>query len=57
VIELKFFCGLSFDEVAALRGVSGRTIRRQWEKGRLYLHQAIGGATAAGVKPAHAAEH
>ena len=57
VIELKFFCGLSFDEVAALRGVSGRTIRRQWEKGRLYLHQAIGGATTAVVTPAHAAEH
>jgi RNA polymerase sigma factor (TIGR02999 family) len=56
VIELKFFCGLSFDEVAALRGVSGRTIRRQWEKGRLYLHQAIGGAAAVGVKPAHATE-
>jgi len=57
VIELKFFCGLSFDEVAALRGVLGRTIRRQWEKGRLYLHQAIGGATTAVVTPAHAAEH
>ena len=57
VIELRFFCGLSFDEVAALRGVSGRTIRRQWEKGRLYLHQAIGGATTAVVTPAHAAEH
>jgi RNA polymerase sigma factor (TIGR02999 family) len=42
VIELKFFCGLSFAEIAALRGVSERTIQRHWEKGRLYLHQAIG---------------
>ena len=53
VIELKFFCGLSFAEIAALRGVSERTIQRHWEKGRLYLHQAIGGA-AARVSP-HAA--
>jgi len=47
VIELKFFCGLSFAEIAALRGVSERTVQRQWEKGRLYLHQAIDGAATA----------
>ena len=26
-----------------VRGVSERTILRMWEKGRLYLHHAIGG--------------
>ena len=41
IIELKFFCGLSFAEIAAMRGVSERTIQRSWEKGRLYLHHAI----------------
>jgi len=49
VIELKFFCGLSFAEIAALRGVSERTIQRHWEKGRLYLHQAVAEAGTAGV--------
>jgi predicted DNA-binding protein (UPF0251 family) len=49
VIELKFFCGLSFAEIAAVRGVSERTIQRNWEKGRLYLHHAIGGAGATPV--------
>jgi RNA polymerase sigma factor (TIGR02999 family) len=44
IIELKFFCGLSFVEIAAVRGVSERTIQRSWEKGRLYLHHAIGNA-------------
>jgi RNA polymerase sigma factor (TIGR02999 family) len=44
VIDLKFFCGLSFAEIAAVRGVSERTIQRNWEKGRLYLHHAIGDA-------------
>ena len=41
VIELKFFCGFSFAEIAAMRGVSERTVQRDWEKGRLYLHRAI----------------
>src|SRR5262252_2610204 len=54
VIELKFFCGLSFGEIAGLRGVSERTIQRHWEKGRLYLHHAIGDAGSVAVKP-HAA--
>ena len=43
IIDLKFFCGFSFVEIAAMRGVSERTIQRNWEKGRLYLHHAIGG--------------
>ena len=41
IIDLKFFCGFSFGEIAAMRGVSERTIQRNWEKGRLYLHHAI----------------
>jgi RNA polymerase sigma factor (TIGR02999 family) len=41
IIELKFFCGFSFAEIAALRGVSERTVQRAWEKGRLFLHHAL----------------
>lgn len=41
IVDLKFFCGFSFAEIAAMRGVSERTIQRKWEKGRLYLHHAI----------------
>ena len=44
IVDLKFFCGFSFAEIAAMRGVSERTIQRNWEKGRLYLHHAIGDA-------------
>ena len=44
IIDLKFFCGFSFAEIAAMRGVSERTIQRSWEKGRLYLHHAINAA-------------
>ena len=42
IIDLKFFCGFSFAEIGAMRGVSERTIQLNWEKGRLYLHHAIG---------------
>ena len=38
LVELKFFCGFSFAEIAALRGVSERTVQRDWQKARLLLH-------------------
>ena len=41
IVDLKFFCGFSFVEIAAMRGVSERTVQRGWEKARLYLHGAI----------------
>lgn len=53
IVDLKFFCGFSFAEIGAMRSVSERTIQRKWEKGRLYLHQAIGAGQPAAN--AHAA--
>jgi RNA polymerase sigma factor (TIGR02999 family) len=41
VVDLKFFCGFSFADIAAMRGVSERTVQRQWEKARIYLHRDI----------------
>lgn len=41
VVDLKFFCGYSFGEIAAMRGVSERTIQRDWEKARIFLHRAM----------------
>ena len=37
VVDLKFFCGFSLGEIAAMRGVSERTMQRKWEKARIYL--------------------
>jgi RNA polymerase sigma factor (TIGR02999 family) len=54
IVDLKFFCGFSFAEIAAMRGVSERTIQRNWEKGRLYLHNAIGSGAPAALE-SHAA--
>jgi len=47
VVDLKFFCGFSFAEIAAMRDVSERTVQRSWEKARLYLHHAIAAAPSA----------
>jgi DNA-directed RNA polymerase specialized sigma24 family protein len=41
VVDLKFFCGFSFAEIAAMRSVSERTVQRQWEKARIYLHRTL----------------
>jgi RNA polymerase sigma factor (TIGR02999 family) len=41
VVDLKFFCGFSFAEIAAIRDVSERTIQRQWEKARIYLYRTL----------------
>jgi RNA polymerase sigma factor (TIGR02999 family) len=41
VVDLKFFCGFAVAEIAAMRGVSERTVQRQWEKARLLLYRAL----------------
>lgn len=41
VVDLKFFCGFTFPEIAGLRGVSERTVQRQWDKARIYLRHAL----------------
>ena len=40
-VDLKFFCGLSFAEIAELRGVSERTVQRDWAKARLVLRKLM----------------
>jgi RNA polymerase sigma factor (TIGR02999 family) len=41
LVDLKFFCGFSIAEIASIRNVSERTVQRDWEKARLYLHRAL----------------
>ena len=41
LVDLKFFCGFSFAEIAGLRGVSERTVQRDWAKARLLLHNYL----------------
>ena len=41
VVELRFFGGLSVDEVAAIVGVSSRTIREDWSTARAWLETEL----------------
>jgi RNA polymerase sigma factor (TIGR02999 family) len=41
VVDLKFFCGFSFAEIAAMQKLSERTVQRMWEKARIYLRCSI----------------
>lgn len=41
VVDLRFFCGFTFAEIAAVQRVAERTVQRQWDKARLYLRQAL----------------
>lgn len=41
IVDLRFFCGFTFAEVARMKGISERTAQRQWEKARIYLYGTI----------------
>lgn len=41
VVDLKYFCGFSFAEIAAMREISERTVQRDWEKARMLLHRVL----------------
>ena len=41
LVELHFFAGLTFVEIAALRGLSPRTVQRDWDKARMLLFSAL----------------
>ena len=41
VVDLRYFCGFSLTEIAAMREVSERTIQRDWDKARLFLYHEL----------------
>ena len=49
VVELKYFGGFSLRDIASMWGVTERTVQRDWEKARLFLHQCL----TSGMSHAH----
>jgi RNA polymerase sigma factor (TIGR02999 family) len=41
VVEMHYFGGLSYDEIAAVLGVSSPTVKRDWRVARLWLRRAL----------------
>jgi RNA polymerase sigma factor (TIGR02999 family) len=42
VVEMRYFAGMTEQEIAGALGVTDRTVRRDWEKARLLLAQVLG---------------
>jgi RNA polymerase sigma factor (TIGR02999 family) len=41
ILELHFFAGLTFEEIAVQLGVSSRTVKRDWTMARAWLHDQL----------------
>jgi len=41
LVDLHFFCGFTFAEIAAMRQASERTVQRDWRKARLLLQHVL----------------
>jgi RNA polymerase sigma factor (TIGR02999 family) len=46
VVEMRYFAGMTEREIAEALDVGERTVRRDWEKARLFLRDALGGGRA-----------
>jgi RNA polymerase sigma-70 factor (ECF subfamily) len=51
VVELKFFAGLSLEELAEQLGVSPETVSRDWRRARAWLYDALQTPAADGAFP------
>jgi RNA polymerase sigma factor (TIGR02999 family) len=51
LVDLHYFCGYTLVEVAELRGVSERTVQREFRKARLLLQHALLGGTGDAPAP------
>ena len=41
LVDMHFFSGFTFGEIATFRGVSERTVQRGWQKARMLLREAL----------------
>jgi RNA polymerase sigma factor (TIGR02999 family) len=44
IVELRFFVGLSEEEIAETLGISVRTVKRDWRVAKAWLHAELSGA-------------
>ena len=49
LVDLRFFCGFSMGEIAAIRGVSERSVQRDWTKARVLLRRFLEAEESAGA--------
>ena len=47
LVEWRFFGGMTEDQIAETMGVTGRTVRRDWQKARAFLYRELRKGTGA----------
>ena len=50
VVELRFYAGLTYDEIAMSLGITKRTVTRDWAKAKMWLHRILTEAKAENVE-------
>ncbi len=48
IVEMRYFAGMSVEEVAEALGVAAITVKREWARARAWLYRELGGGVAAG---------
>jgi RNA polymerase sigma-70 factor (ECF subfamily) len=41
IVEMRFFAGLTEEEVASALGISSRTVKREWTKAKAFLYERL----------------
>jgi RNA polymerase sigma factor (TIGR02999 family) len=41
IVEMRYFCGMTEPQIAQALGITERTVRRDWQKARLLLREAL----------------
>lgn len=41
IVNLRFYCGLTVEEIAAALGISPKTVKRDWSSARAWLHLQV----------------
>jgi RNA polymerase sigma factor (TIGR02999 family) len=50
IVKLRFFVGLSFEEIAALLGINERTVRRHWTFAKAWMCKELGVQESSGIQ-------
>ena len=51
IVELRYFGGLSIEETAEVLDISPRTVRREWQRSKVWLYRLITEGTADETRP------
>ena len=47
IVEMRYFAGMSVEEVAEALGISGITVKREWARAKAWLYRELGGTAEA----------